>query len=138
MARTFNLDAEVEREFSAWRIGDVHVALADRSNQARTERVVGTAAPAACLQCRNTLGDKALPGFRSIAATKGKHHPALRCRAGSHPHLHEAVPTDGVNHGSLTRPVAAHKDRAAGTVGPDELPIIVEWDDRAPVIEFHQ
>ena len=138
MARAVNLDAEVEREFSAWRIGDPHVALPDRSNQARTERAVDLVLPAERLQCRKALGDKALPGFRGVAATKGKYHAALRCLAGSHPHLHKAVTTDGVNHGSLPRPVAAREDRPAGIVDSDELPIIVEWDDRAAVIEFHQ
>ena len=90
------------------------------------------------MQCRDTLGDEALPGFRGIAAAKGKHHAALRCLASSNPQLHKAVPTDGVNHGSLTHPVAAHEDRAAGTVDSDELPLIVEWEDRAAVIEFYQ
>jgi hypothetical protein len=92
------------------------MSVADRSNQARTEACCRSGCASRVLQCRNTLGDKALPGFRSIAATKDKHHPALRCLAGSHPHLHKAVPTDGVNPAAFTDTVAAHKDQPLGSV----------------------
>ena len=100
---------------------------------------VDLVAPAKRLQCRQAFGDKALPGFRGIAATKDKHQPALRCLAGRHPHLHKAVLADGViTRSRLGRPVAAHEDRPAGVVDSDELPIIVERDDGAVVVELQQ
>ncbi len=84
------------------------------------------------------FGDEALPGFGGFAAAEDEDEAAFFGFSGGHAHLHQAFLAEGVLRGGLGCPVAADEDRAVGTVGADELAIVVEWDGGALVVEFQQ